>query len=92
MKAIERPKAFSHARTSLETVIPLATPFSLEIDISSLCNLDCNYCFRYNNKEIKDMKINFSNMSWEQYKKIIDDVADFPEKPKKFHLEYTVNR
>lgn len=35
---------FTGPRTILADVVPLATPFSVQVEVSQLCNLKCNYC------------------------------------------------
>jgi radical SAM protein with 4Fe4S-binding SPASM domain len=37
---------YSENRTILADVIPLATPFTVQCEVSQLCNLKCNYCIQ----------------------------------------------
>lgn len=64
-------------------MVPLNTPFSLEVDVSGLCNLRCNYCFRYNSDHYRfPMEL----MSMETFKRIILQAKNFREKLKKLKL------
>lgn len=70
----------NHNRNKLEEVIPLSTPYSIAIDPSNLCNFKCNFCaIQTSNKFVKYKK---QIMSIELFKKIIDDISNFPEKLK----------
>ena len=74
MSAIKRAKIYARQRTPLEKVIPLEAPFSVQIDICSACNLQCNFCFHSDKAAIDDANIKFGVMQWETYQKIIDDM------------------
>lgn len=67
-------------RNKLEEVIPLATPYTVAIDPSNLCNFRCNFCAI----QSKEEKLTFKKqlMPLELFKKIIDDLKAFPEKLK----------
>ncbi|MGE5630060.1 MAG: radical SAM/SPASM domain-containing protein [Caulobacteraceae bacterium] len=86
MKATKQAKIFSTARTPLETVIPRDTPFSIEVDIASVCNLKCKFCFHSDVEKINESGIRFGIMDMPLYKKIIDDIGKFPQKPAKLKL------
>lgn len=86
MKATKRAKIYSTERTPLETVIPRETPFSVEVDIASVCNLKCKFCFHSDDAKIRESKIRFGTMDMALYKKIIDDIGRFPQKPAKLKL------
>jgi sulfatase maturation enzyme AslB (radical SAM superfamily) len=86
MNAIKRAKIYSSPRIRLETVIPRDTPFSIEVDIASVCNLKCKFCFHSDIEKIKESGISFGIMNMSLYKKIIDDIGDFPQKPAKLKL------
>lgn len=79
MKAINDNIVAKH-RVRLEEVIPLETPFSLAIDPSNLCNFKCNFCAIQSLNEVLTFKKQL--MSLELFKKIIDDLKDFPDKLK----------
>jgi len=71
------PKVLINQRQNLGLIAPLDTPFTIEIGVSSYCNLKCKFCFHYDNK------IEKKNMSFELFKKIINDLKCFPQKLKK---------
>lgn len=74
-------------RTRLETVIPLDTPYILFLDPSSMCNLACNFCpCGGAHKELWQDNKKVGMMSYELFRKIIDDVARFPRKLKTLRL------
>jgi predicted transcriptional regulator len=61
-----QPRIHSAPKTKLEDVVPLQTPFSVHIDICSLCNFKCSFCFQadiYGKKE----------------KNFPDDIPRFPD-------------
>lgn len=74
MSAIKRAKIFARERVPLQEVIPLVTPFSVQIDICSACNLKCNFCFHSDEDAIQKTGVKFGVMKWETYQKIIDDM------------------
>lgn len=74
MKAIKRAKIYARERVALENVIPLQVPFSVQIDICSVCNLKCKFCFHSDDEAIKKADVKFGAMSFEMFKKIIDDM------------------
>ncbi len=71
-------------RHRLEDVIPLKTPYSLAIDPCNLCNFKCNFCAI----QSKNVELSFKKqmMDFELFKKIIDDLTQFPEKLKVLRL------
>lgn len=86
MKALKRAKMFSSTRTKLETVIPRNTPFSVEVDVASICNLRCKFCFHSDIENVRKSGVKFGVLKLPLYKKIIDDIEEFPEKPAKLKL------
>lgn len=71
-----------HKRNQLKDVLPLTTPYTINVDVSSLCNMKCEFCFHSNN----DKDVKYSNMSWDLYIKIINDIIQFPDKPRELML------
>lgn len=67
-------------RHKLEDVIPLDTPYTLAIDPSNVCNFKCNFCAIQYKKEELPFRKQF--MDIELFKKIIDDLTQFPERLK----------
>ena len=82
MKA-ERSNIVNTQRVNLGEVLPLDTPFSLFIDVCNACNFRCKFCAIQTN-EMKNFKKQV--MSWNLYKKIIDDVTQFPNPLKMLRL------
>lgn len=69
---------FNEVRENLAEVIPLATPFVIYVEISSLCNLECKFCPQH----ISPEAILKKNMTFDIFKKMVDDINDFSIKPK----------
>lgn len=76
MGAIKRGKIYARERVSLEKVIPLAAPFSVQIDICSACNMRCNFCFHSDLRAINKEQVKFGLMPYELFRHIIDDMKD----------------
>jgi len=64
-------------RTKLETVIPLETPFIINVDPADSCNFQCSFCPTGDRKLMKDIGRPFRTMKWEIFTKIIDDLKEF---------------
>ena len=73
-------------RTRLETIIPLETPLELQLAVASACNFRCTYCPCSNSDLLKKNKVKKGIMNFELYKKIIDDLDEFPQKIKTLRL------
>jgi len=86
MKGIKQAKILSRTRVALESVLPLETPFSVEIDICSACNLRCNFCFHGDADQLKKSRVQFGLMDMDLFTKIIDDLKNFPSLVKKVKL------
>lgn len=86
MKAQIKPRINLEGRTALQDVIPLETPFVLFVDPSSGCNFQCAFCPTGDRTLIKETGRYQGAMSFDVYRKIIDDLALFPEKIKVLRL------
>ena len=87
MKAKIKPRIDLENRTKLETVIPLKTPFIINIDPSDKCNFQCKFCPTGDRELMK--KTNGRNhgfLDFELFKKIIDDLNEFPDNVKVIRL------
>lgn len=73
-------------RVRLETVIPLETPFVLQLAVASTCNFRCSYCPCSAPDLLKKNKVRKGIMDFDLYKKIIDDLDDFPHPVKTLRL------
>lgn len=70
-------------RNKLSEVVPLLTPYKINIDIANACNFKCNFCFHgINDQELKDSDFNPGVMDYELFKIIIQQIKEFPEKIK----------
>ncbi len=87
MKAKMKPRIDLENRTRLETVIPLKTPFIINIDPSDRCNFQCKFCPTGDRELMKQTAgRNHGPMEFGLYKKIIDDICGFPDKVKVIRL------
>ncbi len=64
-------------RTKLETVIPLSTPFIINVDPADSCNFQCSFCPTGDRKLMKEINRPLRTMDFEVFKKIIDDIKEF---------------
>lgn len=69
-------------RTMLKDVVPLATPYNIAIEASSLCNMNCIYCAHSR----KNHGVYEGNMSMELFERVISDIKAFPQKVKLIDL------
>lgn len=83
-KIIARP--FNSKKTQLEDVIPLDTPYSVHIDICSVCNFKCSFCFQSNPGAMKEKGYKYGFMKLDLFKKIADDLVQFKHKIRKVKI------
>lgn len=87
MKAKIKPRIDLNNRTRLETVVPLNTPFIINIDPSDKCNFQCKFCPTGDRELMKRTHgRNHGFMDFNLYKKIIDDIGQFDHKVKVIRL------
>lgn len=87
MKAEFRSRlADSKDRLKLELIAPLSTPFVLIVDPASNCNLKCRFCPTGHSELIKQTGRFQGSMTMEIFRKIIDDLKDFPNGVKVLRL------
>ncbi|HPS21087.1 MAG TPA: radical SAM protein [Candidatus Omnitrophota bacterium] len=86
MKAKVQARVYSAPKVKLETVVPLDTPFSVHIDICSLCNFKCKFCFQSDDAAIREKKLKRGFMDMALYKKIVDSFTGFKHKFKKVKI------
>lgn len=86
VKAKVQARVFSAPKTVLENVVPLRTPFSVHIDVCSVCNFRCKFCFQADVEAIKKKGLTRGFMTFELFKKIADDLTAFPDKMKKVKI------
>ncbi len=74
---------YKHKKVDMADVIPLDTPFTIVIEPTNACNFKCAFCFHSLKGEALSKKgFSQNNLSLDQYKKIIGDIAGFPQKIK----------
>lgn len=75
-------------RTKLSEVIPLSTPFSMFVFPTTYCNFKCMYCGHSLGYGKMKEKYDFEpqNMSMETYRRIIEQVKEFPNRLKMLSL------
>ncbi len=66
-------------RTYLKDVVPLETPYNIQVEVSSLCNAKCIYCAH---SKPDHGGVWQGNMTMELFDKVICDIKEFPQKPK----------
>ena len=82
----KQPKIEISSRQNLGLIAPLKMPFSIEMDVSSYCNLNCQFCFRNSAKNCN--RINQCFMNFDLFKKIIDEIRLFDNPVKKLKLSW----
>lgn len=81
MKAKIKPRIDLENRTKLETVIPLSTPFIINVDPSDRCNFQCKFCPTGDRALMAKTKgRNFEPMNFSLFSKIVEDICEF-DKP-----------
>lgn len=69
-------------RMKLADVLPLATPFVIQIFPIYTCTFKCNYCIFSLAREQRHFISDKVTMDFNLYKKCIDEIAQFPDKVK----------
>ncbi len=75
-------KAPGGKRTKLAKVLPLDTPYVVQIFPIYACNFRCNYCIFQYPEEKRGFISDKTKMDYDLFKKCIDDMAKFPKKIK----------
>lgn len=76
-------RIYNSNRVPLWTVIPLDTPFVIEVEPSSYCNMKCKYCLHSLSKnDIVDSGHKFLNMSDEIFELLLNQISQFPHEIK----------
>lgn len=87
MKAIIHPRIRLENRPVLEDHIPLDVPFVINVDPSDKCNLSCRFCPTGDHDLMKRTSgRNHGPMKLDLFKKIIDDICQFPRPIKVLRL------
>ena len=72
--------------TRLKDILPLETPLTLMIDPANMCNFRCTFCPTGDYELLESVKRPIGMMDFDLFCKIIDDLAEFPEKVKSLRL------
>jgi molybdenum cofactor biosynthesis enzyme MoaA len=84
MSASTEARETLHPRRWLSEVIPLSTPYYLCIEPTNLCNLKCHFCSHSDQASFLKLRNGRTGMmDMGLYKKLIDDLSNFPEKIKR---------
>ncbi|MGQ3683439.1 MAG: radical SAM protein [Candidatus Loosdrechtia sp.] len=74
-------------RSALADMLPLKTPFTINIGPSSACNFKCNFCCHSINKEmLKNSGFVPRTMDFELFKMVVNQIKSFPDKTKMLGL------
>ncbi len=84
--AVIQPRIHSAAKVPLEDQVPLDTPFSVHIDVCSVCNYKCSFCFQADSQAMKSVGLKRGMMELELFEKIVDDLKAFNHKIKKIKI------
>ena len=76
--AIEKSKLRLDGRHDLDTVLPLATPYSIYLDPASACNFKCSFCPTGHQDLVKGF-YKRSVMSLSMFEKIISQISMFSD-------------
>jgi len=83
---VVRPRIHSADKKPLQDLLPLRTPISAHVDISSICNYRCSFCFQADTKGMKEVGLKRGWMEVDMFKKIVDGFKEFPDKIKKIKI------
>lgn len=79
---------YAHDRHLLHEVVPLDTPYSVNIEPSSYCNIKCVYCVHSSPEGLAALQYsgNYAGgfMSEETFQLILDQLCEFPHRIKSF--------
>ena len=81
-----QPRIHSAPKKPLQEMVPLRTPISAHIDISSVCNYKCSFCFQADIKGMKAVGLKRGFMDWSMFTRIVDELSQFPDKVKKIKI------
>jgi radical SAM protein with 4Fe4S-binding SPASM domain len=82
-----RPWEKDRPRLQLAESLPLATPLSMQIDPSNLCNFRCQFCPTGHPNLLRQVgRSKGQLMSWAIYEKLISELSAFPQSLKTLSL------
>lgn len=78
MKAEIKPRIRLHNRPPLEKLIPLPTPFVINVDPADVCNFQCRFCPTGDRELMRKTKGRMHGLlSFDLFVKIVDDILEF---------------
>lgn len=86
MAIAEKRPLVEDVRVPLYDRIPLSTPMSVTIDVSSICNMKCIYCAQALGASFDSIHFKRQLMTADTFDNIVGQLKAFPEKIKKIHL------
>lgn len=81
----EHKDLYNPYRQDLGAVVPLATPYKLNIEPTNLCNIGCTFCPTADHALVKSVRPQ-GIMTFELFKKLVEDIKEFPDKVKLMEL------
>lgn len=84
--AMNKQALYEADRNQLSDIVPLSTPFSVSIDVASVCNFKCKYCAQSLGAGFDKRHFKRKIMNYDLFCRIIDQLSDFESKIKKIHL------
>lgn len=86
MKAKLKPKYEPHT-TILKDVVPLDTPFGMALQVSTICDAKCTYCFHSLPAVVKKQRgFEARLMEMPMVEKVAEQISQFPENIKKLQI------
>ena len=73
--AVKRGKIYARQRQNLGEIAPIEAPFSIQIDVCSVCNMRCKFCFHSDYDAIERNNVKFGMMDYKLFQKIINDMC-----------------
>ncbi len=83
----QRPWEKEQPRCRLAEALPLDTPFSVQIDPSSLCNFKCRFCPTGHPELLRQVgRARGQLLAWSLFEKLVGEIAAFPRPLKTLSL------
>jgi MoaA/NifB/PqqE/SkfB family radical SAM enzyme len=86
MKAKFESRSPTKDRVNLADVVPLSSPLTVLVEVTSVCNLRCNFCPTGDIRLTKETGKFRGLMEMDLYRKVIADIDALPVPIKAFHL------
>jgi len=84
---MEHKSMYSQDRNVLKDCVPLSTPYVIHLELTSHCNIQCEYCIHSEDREAMQQKGHiFGSMSEDILERIYEDLSKFPVPVKKVVL------